>query len=247
MITYYLGRRYVRADLPMAVSNARHNRRQRHMDNDTLVRYAEQALTRPADFGYFGSLDLFRTWGITPIGQDRDSEALYRSNYRRVFSDMRTLAPDEDMGENWLSWVTDFRSSHWAYGWMEQIVARVLYDPDEDITPDNITAPFRHIMEIADYLAHEYPVYDESDYSELESEQITEYFNQEWSALLRRWDDEDGPEPGEDEREFIWSSYDDLSDSNLAYDSDTLAEHVFAERALRIKAAKAAVARILAR
>lgn len=80
MIVYYLGRKYVRSDLPMAVSNARHNR-QRHMDDDTLVRYAEQALKRPPDFGYYGNYPLFWSWGMTPVAQNRDSGPLERSNY----------------------------------------------------------------------------------------------------------------------------------------------------------------------
>lgn len=244
MIQYYLGRKYVRADLPMAASNVRHNRRQRHMDDDTLVRYAEAALERPGSFAYFGGVELFWSWGLAPVAQTRDSDPLERSNYRRILQDMMKAAPDEDMGEHVLSWVTDFRSSHWAYGWMEQILVRVLYDPEEGIAPPNITAPFRMIAEIADYTDKEYPVYDEEDYSKLEHEQQWESFAGEWKRMCRRWDDEDGPEPAETERDYIWSAYD-LMYEDSRKDADTLEEHVLSERAGRIDAAKAAVRRIL--
>lgn len=175
-----------------------------HMDDDTLVKLAEQSLTRPSDFGYYGNYPLFESWGITPIGQHRDSDALDRSNYRRILADMTKSHPDEDMGETVLEWISDFRSSHWAVGWSEQIIVRVLYDADEDITPSNITSAFREIMEIADYLSTDYPVYDDSDYSELELEEYNEAFDSAWDDLVRHWDDEDdGPSPADEEKDHV--------------------------------------------
>ena len=177
-----------------------------HMDDDTLVKLAEQSLTRPSDFGYYGNYPLFESWGITPIGQHRDSDALDRSNYRRILADMTKSHPDEDMGETVLEWISDFRSSHWAVGWSEQIIVRVLYDADEDITPSNITSAFREIMEIADYLSTDYPIYDESDYSELEYEEWETDFDSAWDDLVRHWDEEDsGPEPSSDEKEIVFT------------------------------------------
>jgi hypothetical protein len=211
MITYYLGRKYVRADLPMAQSNVSPQRYRRSYgaDDDTLVRWAEQSLTRPNSFAYFGGHDLFRTWGMIPIAQTRDSDALEESNYQRILEDMRTAHPDEDMGYHLLEWVADFRSSHWAVGWMEQILVRVLYDPDEDITPPNITSAFREVMGIADWLSTEYPIYDESDYSEREHEETTEAFDAAWDDMLRHWDEEDdGPEPTDEEKDLAWGSLD---------------------------------------
>lgn len=175
-----------------------------HMDDDTLVKLAEQSLTRPSDFGYYGNYPLFESWGITPIGQHRDSDALDRSNYRRILADMTKAHPDEDMEFNRLEWVSDFRSSHWAVGWAEQIIVRVLYDPDEDIVPSNITSAFREIMSIADYLKTDYPIYDESDYSELELEEYDEAFDSAWDDLVRHWDEEDeGPEPTSEEKDYV--------------------------------------------
>jgi len=247
MITYYLGRKYVRADLPMARSNVTRERRgrARHADDDTLVKWAEQSLSRPDSFMYHGGYDLFRTWGMTPVVQTRDSDALEESNYARIFEDMRKTFPDEDMGFNMLEWIGDFRSSHWAYGWAEQILVRVLYDPGEDITPSNITGAFRMIMEIADFLANDYPVYDESDYSEREYKQARDYFDSEWSSVLSHWDEEDdGPEPSQDEGEQVWDHYELYYPDNGAW-HETLAGYVRELRAERIKATRAAVLRLL--
>ena len=190
------------------------------MNDDTLIRYAEQALTRPRDFGYYGNYDLFGSWGITPIGQTRDSDALERSNYRRILQDMTRTHPDEDMGDHALEWVSDFRSSHWAFGWSEQIIVRVLYDPDEDIVPSNITSAFREIMTTASYLSEQYPVYDESDYSELELEEYDEAFDSAWDNLVRHWDDEDdGPEPTDEEKDYVRNTIE-LDTSNPPDEND---------------------------
>ena len=261
-ITYYQGRKYTRNshvrrdeitrtvrtgnhwDLSIR-SHGRRYGRSYGMDDDILVKRAKQCLTRPDSFAYYGDIPMFESWGYSGIGQSRDSEALELSNYRRIFADMQEMFPDEDMGENYLSWVTDFRASHWAVGWVESIVVKVLYDPDEDITPQNITSAFRHIAGIAEFLHREYPIYDEADLSELEYEEASDYFDQEWSSMLRGWDEDyDGPEPSEDEKWHIWSEYDLVSRDNAAWD-DKLAEYVREQRQERISAAKAAVRRIL--
>ena len=195
-----------------------------HMDDDTLIRCAEQALTRSPDFGYYGNIPLFESWGMTPVMQHRDSDALERSNYRRILQDMQKMFPDEDMGDNILSWVDDFRSSHWAVGWAEQLVVRVLYDADDDITPDNITCAFRWIMETASYLSEEYPIYDESDYSELEYEETQEAYDSAWDDLCRHWDEEDdGPEPTDDEKQLTWEAMTE-SEFPSCFDEDKMRE-----------------------
>lgn len=201
------------------------------IDDDTLVRYAEQSLTRPPDFGYFGSYPLFESWGMTPIGQHRDSDALDRSNYRRILEDMTKAHPDEDMGDNVLEWVADFRAGDWAYGWREQIIVRVLYDAEEDITPDNITQAFRKIMEIYEGLRNDYPIYDEEDYSELEYEERMDTFHSTWDDLVRHWDEEDsGPEPDADEKEWMLEQLSGNDDS--AYSDEDLIREIMNDKRL---------------
>lgn len=260
-VTYYQGRKFTRHthirrhDLTHAVitgghcsftvrSHGRRYGRSCEMPDEMLVTAAQRCLTRPESFAYFGDLPLFESWGYSGIGQSRDSETAERSNYRRIFEDMGKLFPDEDTETNMLSWVTDFRASHWAVGWVESIVVRVLYDADEDITPQNITSAFRHIAGIARYLRDDYPLYDESDYSALEYEERTEYFEQEWNSMLRGWDEEESPLPSEDERWHVWDAYD-LVDPDAEIWDDKLAAYVMDERQVRIDAAKAAVRKIL--
>jgi hypothetical protein len=188
------------------------------IDDDTLVRMAEAALTRPPDFAYYGGYPLFESWGMTPVAQHRDSDALDRSNYRRILEDMIKL--NNDLVE----FVADFRSGDWAFGWREEIIVRVLYDPDEDVTPDNITGAFAKVMEIAVYLSEQYPVYDESDYSEVESQERDEAFDSAWETLKYRWDEEDdGPVPSDDEKEFALQVLSE-GDTEAYGDSDVLRE-----------------------
>jgi hypothetical protein len=193
------------------------------IDDGTLVRMAEQALTRPPDFAYYGGYPLFESWGFTPVAQHRDSDALDRSNYRRILQDMTAL--NNDLVE----FVADFRSGDWAFGWREEIIVRVLYDADEDVTPDNITGAFRMITEISKYLSEHYPVYDEPDYSELESEETREAFDQAWESVKRGWDEDDsGPEPTEDEKDLTWQSLEIWSGDDV--DEDKIREFLDEKR-----------------
>lgn len=114
---------------------------------------------RPSD--YIGA-----TWNgwYAVVGQSRDSSALERSNYRRVFEDLRKLdtelaaefeTEDHSAGD---STVCDTRCSHWAVGWVETVY----------VHSSNTAA-----CELADKILGEladYPVYDEQDFSELEDE-----------------------------------------------------------------------------
>ena len=49
---------------------------------ENLEKYAKQATTKPEDFGYWGSEDMFKTWGFTNIDQSRDSDILTKSNFK---------------------------------------------------------------------------------------------------------------------------------------------------------------------
>jgi hypothetical protein len=119
--------------------------------------------------------------GFNPIGdyviysQHRDSDALSRSNYRRTFEDLINYAETlncQDKGTDGegdeSDMVYDFRAGHWAVGWVETILIC-------QNAPDKLQAMAR---EIIDALA-DYPVYDESDYSELEWNEVQDY----WQSL----------------------------------------------------------------
>ena len=189
------------------------------IDDDTLVKAATQALTRPDSFAYSGSVPLFESWGIT-FSQSRDSEALERSNYRRIYADLLAKFPED---------VTDMRAGHWAVGWVEHVLVRVLADADADIGPENITPAFARAASIGAYLTEQYPVYDDSDFSELEYAEQREAFEENWSDMLRAWDDEsDGTDPTDAERDLVWDDV--LSNESSMY-PDNLARMVREVRA----------------
>lgn len=200
-------------------------------------RAAREALTRPDDFGYYGDLPLFESWGFT-FTQTRDSDALTRSNYRVALRELRELAAgmlscpalpttdrcascgrqksDVHPSDRW-RWphhlqpasadpdelVQEVHCTHWAYGWATHIAVQVLVDENGAATEDNLTPVFLRAAELAGALAN-YAVLDESDYSELESEEFDAYFTDEWGLFVRFWDvDEQGPEPTEEERDKV--------------------------------------------
>jgi hypothetical protein len=163
-------------------------------DDDTLVRAATEALTRPDS--YFTSDDnLFWTHGIT-LGTHRDDDTMGVSNYACVTRDMTEVFPAD---------VYEQHFSHWAVGYGQSLVVRVLRDADDDIEPGNITAAFAAITSIATWLRDDYPLYDESDYSEREYAESQETFDASWGDLTRCWDeDADGPEPSDAEQRACW-------------------------------------------
>jgi hypothetical protein len=105
--------------------------------------------------------------GFSPDGdyviatQNRDSDALARSNYRRILSDLQALPYPDDMEPP----AYDFRAGHWAVGWVEYIIV-------------SSTAPDDTIIAAAEIVAalSDYPVYDEEDYSELEYSEACDYW-----------------------------------------------------------------------
>ena len=82
------------------------------------------------------------------VGQHRDSDALERSNFRCM---LKALGGESET-------VTVVRESHWAVGWIEWIA--IHQDDDKALeTADRVIAALE-----------DYPVIDESDWSELENE-----------------------------------------------------------------------------
>lgn len=182
-----------------------------YLGDETVLKAAKESLTRPCDFGYFGDLPLFESWGIT-FSQTRDSDTVERSNYRTILRDLQDMAATvtDDPSE----YVQELHTSHWLTGWMDHIVVKVLRDDDPDtveilfdgdpVKPSNITTVFQYAAEIAVALNESYPIYDESDHSELESEEDWERFTDSWSTVCRGWDaDEDGPEPTDEEQTAV--------------------------------------------
>lgn len=116
--------------------------------------------THPSDYG-----------GFSPDGdyciatQNRDSDALTRSNYRRIFADIKAEAHDDRDADNERPVAYDWRAGHWMCGWIEYLMVR--HD-----------APDALLIQCAEIVAalSDYPVYDESDYSELEWNGAADYW-----------------------------------------------------------------------
>lgn len=144
----------------------------------------------PSDYGGFSPEGDF---GV--VGQTRDSEALDRSNYERIFEDLQAFAEQfgdaperDDIESGDMPWVYDFRASHWAVGWVEYVLVR------QD-APDALQGMVREIL---DALAN-YPVYDDEHFSQLEYEEREEA--EEWED--EEEEEEEAPEP-KDQLDIDW-------------------------------------------
>lgn len=149
---------------------------------DSIEDLAKEALTQPSDSGWDYSLrdmGLWQSWGMSSWSVTRDSDLYEQANWVAIqkilneeFGPERKL-PDPISGEQDLfrDWMI-VRSSHWAVGWVEQIMVRILIDKEGEIEEDNITDIFKRCIELKKDTIVDYPLLDDSIYSELESEQI---------------------------------------------------------------------------
>lgn len=94
------------------------------------------------------ALDSIEDWLVLPCSRNRDSDVLSESNFACALESLGGEGKD----------VQVHRFGHWACGWYEIIVVR----------PDTKAA--EHAEEIEAALS-DYPILDESDYSERETEE----------------------------------------------------------------------------
>lgn len=115
---------------------------------------------RPSGFDTAGlGLEDRQDWLVAPVAQNRDSDALERSNFRVVVRDLQKLDErDRETGEESFE---IHRFGHWACGWFEIIL----------VQPGSEAEKCCNDWEAA--LA-DYPIADESDFSELECEEENE-------------------------------------------------------------------------
>ena len=127
------------------------------MYTENIVKFAKDALAKPEDFGYWGSEDMFKTWGFTAIDKTRDSDILELSNFEVITNDLISRFPDEFRIETY---------KHWACGSVDRLICKIL-NSDNDITEDSITQSFKAAMLWKDKL-DEYSIADEGHYLEME-------------------------------------------------------------------------------
>jgi hypothetical protein len=121
---------------------------------ENIEKYAKQATTKPEDFGYWGSEDMFVTWGFTNIDQNRDSDTLEKANFKFITEELMAIFPDDYRIENY---------AHWAVGSVDRLVCRVY---EEDTDKKVIASSFYLAMEWLDKL-DDYPVADEQTYDKM--------------------------------------------------------------------------------
>ena len=119
---------------------------------ENIEKYAKQATTKPEDFGYWGSDDMFDTWGFTNIDQNRDSDPLEKANFKYITEDLMGSFPEDYRIESY---------NHWAVGSVDRLVCRI-YEEDRK----TIALPFVLAMEWLDKL-DDYPVADEDTYGKM--------------------------------------------------------------------------------
>lgn len=128
---------------------------------DVTEEEIKEMLQYPSDFGYRGDKDIGGTWSLGPTVLTRDSDVLTRANYKALEIALET---DTEMG---LISADDYiltSCSHWACGWVEHL-SFLAVDKDEEPT-----TMCRWVMRWVGML-QEYPVADESLYSEMEWEE----------------------------------------------------------------------------
>jgi hypothetical protein len=129
---------------------------------------AEAAVKEAAeltDFSYRGDKDLGRTWATT-FSKSRDSSILEQANYVAIKEDLEKRFPKD---------VSDERFSHFAVGWLDQLLVRML-DKNGKVTKAGIAA-----LEWKDKL-ESYPVADDEDFSRREFEATLD--NIKWEGSL---------------------------------------------------------------
>lgn len=118
---------------------------------------------RPSQFDPPGlGLDDRQSWYVAPCSQTRDSEPLEQSNFASL---LVALGGESDT-------VEVHRFGHWGPGWFEIVI----------VDPNDATA-CQTMVECACSLA-DYPVLDESDYSERESDAAQESW--QWLGMRDR-------------------------------------------------------------
>ena len=140
---------------------------------ENILKCAKDGLQKPEDFGYWGSEDMFKTWGFCGVDKNRDSDLLEISNFDFITKDLISKFPNDFKIENY---------SHWMVGNVDRLVCRILkYELPfiDEVKEKDITTAFIAAMEWLDIL-RDYPIADEGDYSD---KQYQEAINQ-----IKGWD-----------------------------------------------------------
>jgi hypothetical protein len=142
-------------------------------DLDTLARKAAGNWQKFENFGWYDKPDQPRQWCIV-YTSNRDSRLLDQSNADAIGKELEPFIEADEPD------VIPQSHSHWAVGHVDGYVIRVYRD-------GQITDAFRKWCEIQDRL-EDYPVLDESDYSQREYDATMENIKSEGEFVARRHD-----------------------------------------------------------
>lgn len=152
-----------------------------YLSNKKLPELAKMALEKPQDFGYWGSEDMFVTWGFTGHNMNGVSSILEQANFKAISKDLIEKFPEDFRIEQF---------SHWACGWVDQLVCRILIHKDKGFVEENITEAFRKVIDYHNSL-EDYPIIDENLYTEMENAAIIESMAELPEYLLEMIDTND--------------------------------------------------------
>jgi len=128
-----------------------------------ITELAELALKKPDDFGYWGPKDMFVTWGFTGHDNSGASTILDEANFKAICDDLMTRFPNDFRIEHY---------NHWAVGWVDRLVCRILIHKDKEFIDDNISEAFVEAIKYHTMLA-DYPIIDETLYADMEALEIS--------------------------------------------------------------------------
>lgn len=126
-------------------------------DDETLIKLALEALERPSDSIWFDP-ELWDTHTTLFHHAPDSDDTIAESNHRSILRDLSSAYA------RFPGAISEDSFGHWTYSRFNTIKIRVLYSNGE------IHPAFTDAITIAIALRDNYPLYDDSDYSELESE-----------------------------------------------------------------------------
>lgn len=143
-------------------------------DDDTLLKYAEQALDRPAN-AYFHDGDLYATHTLMSYSAPQSDDLIAQSNHATILRDLSDAYPHA---------VEAASIGHWTYSHFDCVKVRVL-DRHGRIHPAFADA-------VAITLAlRDYPLWDEDDYYQRESAEWDRAIDDAVNVALSGEDDAD--------------------------------------------------------
>ena len=123
---------------------------------------ADHRWETPPDYGAFEP-DANPVGDYVIYSRHRDSEILIESNYDALLFGLQYIAKMHGCKEK----VYDFRAGHWASGWVETIIVRA------DAHPAVLQQAAEYLEALSDY-----PVVDEDDYSDRQSDAVYKYWDE---------------------------------------------------------------------